>query len=183
MAKFYTGTGDDGTTGLLGEGRVEKYHPIPEAIGSLDEATAALGMARAVCQADLTAEILLTVQRDLYHMMAELAATPENALRFRKIDPQRVIWLEDTIDEISKVVDTPGEFILPGDTAAGAVMALARTIVRRAERCLAQLSQEGLVENIEVLRYLNRLSSLCFVLELLENQAQGKAKPTLAKNR
>jgi cob(I)alamin adenosyltransferase len=81
MSKFYTGTGDDGTTGLLGEGRVPKYHPIPEAVGVVDESTAALGLARSACQAEQSVKILLAVQRDLYHLMAELAATPENGWR------------------------------------------------------------------------------------------------------
>lgn len=183
MAKFYTGTGDDGTTGLLGEGRVPKQHPIPETVGTVDEATAALGMARAACQAEQSAEILLAVQRDLYHLMAELAATPENAQRFRKIDCGRVGWLEKQIDELEKVVEMPREFIVPGDSLAGAALALARTVVRRAERRVAQLIHDGMAENVELLRYLNRLSSLCFVLELLENQAQGKQKLTLAKGK
>ena len=183
MSNFYTGTGDDGTTGLLGEGRVPKQHPIPETVGTVDEATAALGLARASCQAQQSAAIVLTVQRDLYHLMAELAATPENASRFRKIDSGRVGWLEKQIDELGKLVEMPREFIVPGDSLAGAALALARTVVRRAERRVAQLIHEGMVENVELLRYLNRLSSLCFVLELLENQVQGAQKPTLAKGK
>ena len=181
MTKFYTGTGDSGYTGLLGEGRVPKHHPIPEAVGTVDEATAACGMARASCRAAQSAEILLAVQRDLYHLMAELAATPENAARFRKIDAGRVAWLETQTDALGEVVELPREFIVPGDSPAGAALALARTIVRRAERRVAQLVHEHMLENQELLRYLNRLSSLCFVLELLENQAVGKETPTLAK--
>jgi cob(I)alamin adenosyltransferase len=77
-------------TGLLGEGRLPKYAPRLEAVGALDEASAALGMARSVCLEPGNAAILLTVQRDLYDLMAETAATPENAARFRKIDAGRV---------------------------------------------------------------------------------------------
>jgi cob(I)alamin adenosyltransferase len=182
MTKFYTKSGDDGYTGLLGEGRVPKYDPRTEAVGSLDEATAALGMARAVCKAVQTAPILLTIQRDLYHLMAEISATPENAARFRKITPERVSWLEEQTDQISTLVTLPNEFIVPGDTPEGAALALARTMIRRAERRVAYLLHQGLVENPELLRYLNRLSSLCFVLELLENQVAGKSDPTLAKS-
>jgi cob(I)alamin adenosyltransferase len=76
----------------------------------------------------------------------------------------------------------PKEFIIPGDTQAGAALDLARTIVRRAERLVAQLLHNLEIENSELLRYLNRLSSLCFVLELFENQAGGKDQPTLAKD-
>lgn len=181
MSPFYTRTGDDGYTSLLGESRVPKYHPQPEAVGAIDEASAALGMARAICRAPETGGLLLSAQRDLYHLMAEVAATRETAARFRAIDAQHVQWLEEKTDEISAKVEIPGEFIVPGDSPAGAAVSMARTLVRRAERQIARLLHEGLIENRELLRYLNRLSSLCFVLELLENQAAGKAGPTLAK--
>jgi cob(I)alamin adenosyltransferase len=181
MTHFYTGKGDDGYTGLLGEGRVPKYHPRTEAVGALDEATAALGMARAISVSPETQEMIITIQQDLYGLMAEVAATGDNAARFRVIDAARVSWLEDVTDVISSKVEMPNEFILPGDTLAGASIGLSRTIVRRAERRVAELIHNGVIENIELLRYLNRLSSLCFVLELWENQLSGKASPTLAK--
>lgn len=181
MTKFYTQTGDDGYTGLLGEGRLAKHAPRMEAIGDLDEATSALGMARAMCQLPQTAELLLMIQRDLYQLMSEIAATPENAARFRKITAERVIWLEEWTDGISLQVSLPKDFILPGDSLPGASLALARTVVRRAERRVAGLLHQAEIENPQLLRYLNRLSSLCFVLELQENQATGKSLPTLAK--
>jgi len=181
MTKFYTQTGDDGYTGLLGEGRLPKNAPRMEAIGDLDEATAALGMARAACQHPQTAEIVMAIQRDLYNLMSEIAATPENAARFRKISTQQVIWLEEWTDTISLQVSLPKDFILPGDSLPGASLAMARTIVRRAERRVAGLLHLAEIENPQLLRYLNRLSSLCFVLELQENQAAGKSLPTLAK--
>jgi cob(I)alamin adenosyltransferase len=181
MASFYTRTGDDGYTGLLGESRVPKYHPVTEAVGAIDEATAALGIGRATCRGELTASLVLTVQRDLYHLMAELSATPENVARFRRIDASRVGWLEGQTDALSALVEMPKDFILPGDSLAGAAFALARTTVRRAERHVARLFHEHLIENPELLRYLNRLSSLCFVLELYESQAAGVSSPTLAR--
>lgn len=181
MTQFYTRTGDDGFTGLLGEGRVPKYHPRTETIGIIDEATSALGLARAVCLEQKHNEILLTAQRDLYSLMAEVAATPENATRFRIIDEKRVDWLETQTDSLSKNLEMPNEFIIPGDSHAGAALALSRTVVRRAERQVARLLHSGDIENPELLRYLNRLSSLCFVLELRENQAAGASTPTLAK--
>jgi len=181
MTQFYTRTGDDGFTGLLGEGRVPKYHPRPETVGIIDEATSALGLARAVCLVQKHKEILLTAQRDLYNLMAEVAATPENAARFRIIDEKRVDWLEKQTDSISENLEMPDEFIIPGDSHAGAALALSRTVVRRAERQVARLLHSGDIENPEILRYLNRLSSLCFVLELRENQAAGASTPTLAK--
>ena len=171
---FYTAKGDDGTTGLLGEGRVPKYHARMEALGALDEASAALGLARTQVQAAETAPILIEVQRDLYKFMAEVAATPANAERFRAIDKARVRWLEEQTEAISGRVQVPKEFILPGDTPGGAALSLARAIVRRAERRVVVLFDEGEVTNPDLQRYLNRLSSLCFVLELLENQSAGR---------
>ena len=183
MTRFYTRSGDDGTTGLLGEGRVPKYHPRVEAIGSIDEASAAIGAARAICRSQGTNALLQTVQRDLYNLMGEVAATKEHANRFRSIDSGRVEWLEVQTDQISAQFDFPKGFILPGDTPASGLLALARTIVRRAERRIAQLLHEGELENPELERYLNRLSSLCFALELLENQAAGHDKPSMAEDK
>jgi len=177
---LYTRTGDDGTTGLLGEDRVTKDHPRIEALGALDEASAALGLARATCQAPQTPPILRAVQRDLYKLMAEVAATPENAGKFKSIDAGRVKWLEEQADAVHKLVSMPKEFILPGDTYSGAALSLARAIVRRAERRVTELFTLEQLSNPEMLRYMNRLSSLCFVLELLENQTAGRAT-SLAK--
>ena len=181
MPSYYSRAGDDGYTGLIGEGRVPKYDPRPEAIGTIDESTAAIGLARAQCQAPESYDLLVKVQRDLYGLMAEVAATPENVAKFHSIDEKSVHWLEDQTDALAKIVDLPREFILPGDTYAGAALDLARTIVRRAERRIADLLHRGVIANPELLRYLNRLSSLLFVMELRENQAAGKIKPTLAK--
>jgi len=181
MSPFYTRKGDDGYTGLLGKGRVPKYHPRTETIGAVDEATAALGIARAACHSSQNADLLLAVQRDLYLLMAEIAASPENAERYREIDAEKIAWLEAQTDALSSHVALPQEFIVPGDSPAGAALDLARTVVRRAERRVAQLLHEGSIENPQLLRYLNRLSSLCFVLELSENVLAGKDSPSLVK--
>jgi cob(I)alamin adenosyltransferase len=177
---LYTRTGDDGTTGLLGEDRVSKDHPRIEALGALDEASAALGLARASCLAPQTPPILREAQRDLYKLMAEVAATPENADKFQGIDAARVTWLEEQADAINKLVSLPKAFILPGDTPSGAALSLARAVIRRAERRVTELFKLEELGNPELLRYINRLSSLCFVLELLENQTAGKST-SLAK--
>ncbi len=166
---WYTGTGDDGTTALLGNRRVPKYHPQPDAYGTVDEASAALGLARALATEPGIKDVILTVQRDLYLMMSELAATPEAAPQFRAIDAGRVQWLEGITDSLGSDTIVPREFVVPGDTPAGAALDLARTVVRRAERLVARLCDDGLCANSEILRYLNRLSSLCFVLARLED--------------
>jgi len=180
MSPLFTRTGDDGTTGLLGEGRLPKSHPRIETLGTLDEASAALGLARSLCKAEQTGPLLVEAQRDLYALMAEVAATPENAAQFRTLDSGRVQWLASQAEAISAVVPMPDEFILPGDSPGAAALSLARTIVRRAERRLAGLLETGEIENQVLLQYMNRLSSMCFVLELLENQAAG-IKTTLVK--
>lgn len=178
---FYTRGGDDGYTGLLGAGRIAKEDLRMEALGVVDEASAVLGVARAHALSREAPEILLQVQRDLYSLMAELAATPENSERFRGIDDQKVAWLEQQTDAIAAVTPMKREFIVPGDTVNGAYFDLTRVVVRRAERRVAALLHRGDVENPALLTYLNRLSSLCFVLELLENHAAGNTNITLAK--
>ena len=177
---FYTRKGDDGYTGLLGEGRVPKYHPRPEALGAVDEATSALGLARATCSAPPIAPLILAVQHDLYLLMAELAATAEQSEKFHSIDDDKVTWLEDQIESLGKLVSLPHEFIIPGDSAGSAALDLARTTTRRAERRVAELYHLKEIGNANLLNYLNRLSSLCFLLELLENQHTGHTT-TLAK--
>jgi cob(I)alamin adenosyltransferase len=180
MSPFYTQTGDEGKTGLLGEGRVAKFDLRIEALGALDEANAALGLARASANAPLIAPIILEVQHDLYKLMSEVGATPENAEKFRFIDSARVKWLEEQTDAITAEVEVPKEFIMPGENPSSAAMALARTIVRRAERRVVELQHAGGLKNPSVLAYLNRLSSLCFALELIETRQAGRL-PRLAE--
>jgi cob(I)alamin adenosyltransferase len=176
---FYTRKGDDGTTGILGEKRLPKYHLRIEALGTLDEANAALGLARASILDARSVPLLIETQRDLYRLMAEVAAAPENAGTFH-FEEDRVGWIEKETDQLSKTVEIPGEFILPGDSRGGAALSLARAIIRRAERRVAELFDAGEVTNPALQQYLNRLSSLLFVLELIENKTGGK-NTTLAK--
>jgi cob(I)alamin adenosyltransferase len=181
--KFYTTSGDDGTTSLLGEGRVKKYHPRPEAYGTVDEVQAALGMARASMQDREAAEIVLQTQRDLYHLMAELAATREAASKFRTINADRVRWLEEHTDHFGERLHLPREFTVSGDSQAGAALDLARTVVRRAERMVVRLYDDNLIENRDLIRYLNRLSALCFVLSRYEDALSGQSEVKLAKGK
>ncbi len=173
MNKFYTTKGDEGYTGLLGKERVAKYHPRIEAIGAIDEATAALGLARSQTCSPEIASILLSIQKDFYLLMGEIAAGKQNAKRFQSIDANKVAWLEEQIDRIGKQIQMPDDFIVPGNTPAGAAIAMARTIVRRSERLTAVLLHKEEIGNRELYRYLNRVSSLCFVLELFEYSVSG----------
>jgi len=180
MPTIYTRKGDDGTTGWLGEGRILKSHLLIETLGCLDEASASLGLARAYCQDLRVQELILAIQRDLYKMMAEVAASPENKERFRSLDTTRIYWLEEQVEIFTSITQVPKEFILPGETLCGAALSLARTIVRRSERRLTELQEKEETRNPILLQYLNRLSSLCFILELYENQSAGNPT-TIAK--
>lgn len=165
MARVTTKTGDEGYTSLLGSGRVPKYHRRPEAFGTVDEATSALGLARAHAEDPQVKQRIYALQKDLYLLMAELATPPENYEKVDfKIQAADVRRLEDLSDELKQQVEIGKEFIIPGESVTGAALDLARTIVRRGERQVARLYHEGDVTNPEVLRYLNRLSDLLFIL-------------------
>ena len=167
-AKITTKTGDTGLTGVLGPERLAKEDPRIEALGAVDEATSALGLARAWCDDPFVYDIVLHIQRDLYTLMAELATTTthKNAIGMR-ISGGDVAWLERTQEALQVRVEIPPRFILPGDTRAGATFDFARATVRRAERSVSRLFHAdgaGSPANSGVLRYLNRLSDLLFVL-------------------
>jgi cob(I)alamin adenosyltransferase len=180
MSPFYTRSGDDGKTGQLGKGRLSKNHPRIEVLGTIDEASASLGLSKSLCQASQAKTILVDVQRDLYLIMSEISASPDNSERFARLDVQRVQWLESNLDALSGLVHPLTDFILPGDSLSGAALDLSRAIVRRAERGVVELIDSGEIRNPVILQYLNRLSSLCFALELLEIQFAGH-DTTLAK--
>jgi cob(I)alamin adenosyltransferase len=165
MAKVTTGEGDTGYTGLLGEQRVPKYDPRPDTFGTVDEATSALGLARAAATNPQVKQIIFQVQHELYLLMGELATPPENYEKIGlRMTPEHVRRLEEVEESLKREVEIPNKFIIPGDTLDGAALDLARTIVRRAERMAVKLLHDGVIQNGEVVRYLNRLSDLIFIL-------------------
>lgn len=165
MAKVTTGMGDEGYTGLLGSERVAKYDPRPDTFGTVDEATSALGLARATIQDPKVKEIIFRIQNELYLLMGELATTPENYEKMGlRMTAEHVQWLEQVEESLKQEVEIPNKFIIPGDTLEGAALDLARTIIRRAERMAVKLLHDGVIQNSEVIRYLNRLSDLIFIL-------------------
>lgn len=165
MAKVTTGTGDTGYTGLLGDERVPKYDPRPDTFGTVDEATSALGLARAMTQHQPVKDIIYTIQQELYLLMGELATTPENYEKMGlRMTTEHVKRLEQVEEALKQEVEIPNKFIIPGDTPDGAALDLARTIIRRAERMTVKLLHDGVIQNTEVVRYLNRLSDLVFIL-------------------
>jgi cob(I)alamin adenosyltransferase len=131
--RVYTGKGDAGTTDLLG-GRVDKNDPRIEAIGALDEASSAIGFARASAATERTRAMLIEAQRDLYKIMAELAYTSEQWPARVEVGADRVAWLEGETDGLTAEVPPPRAFVIPGDSLPGAALDVARTVARRAER-------------------------------------------------
>lgn len=177
---FYTRRGDDGYTDMLGGPRVPKYDIRPEALGTLDEASATLGFARATAQRPETRQAIIHVQRDLYLLMADIATVEGRQAGKPRLTPQHVADLEGLIADLDPKVSIPKEFVATGDSLAGAAVDMARTIVRRAERVLTRLAHEEGLPSGDGITYLNRLSSLLFGLARFEDAAAG-AEPTIAK--
>ena len=180
--RLYTGKGDQGTTDLLG-GRVGKDDPRIEALGALDEATSSIGLGRAHAATDRARELLLAAQRDLYKIMAELAFTEELRPDSYAFAEERVRWLEEATDAVTAEVTLPRAFIVPGDSVPGAALDVARAVARRAERAVVRLDHAEQPVNPQIFRYLNRLSSLLFVLARWEERAAGAEEPTRAKGK
>jgi cob(I)alamin adenosyltransferase len=181
-SKSYTRSGDDGFTGLIGQQRVPKYDLHPEAYGEVDELQAALGLCRAALSDPRVREILLAIERDLYIIMAELATTEPGVRAQFHIDASRVAWLEALTDELGAELSPLSNFLLPGDTYEGALLNLARTVARRAERVVARLIHSGeQYRDSHALEYLNRLSSFLFVLMRFEERRTGGEHPSVAR--
>jgi cob(I)alamin adenosyltransferase len=178
VPRIYTKTGDDGTTGLLYGGRVPKDDVATEAYGTTDEAVAALGVARALADARMAEEIL-SLQRDLFVVGADLATNPNERGKLEGgvslVTEEMTTRLEGRIDELVAERSLPNAFIVPGANEVSASLDLARSVVRRAERNVVALEREGREVNPEVRRYLNRLSDLLFVLA---RRAAGEDEPT-----
>jgi cob(I)alamin adenosyltransferase len=164
--KVYTRKGDDGTTGLLFGGRVAKDSALPAAYGTVDEAQAMLGLARADTERDGELDrLLVRLERELWVAMAELATDPANRHKLTpgesRVTPEMVTALEATIDDLSARFDMPTEFVVPGQNRVAALLDVARTVVRRAERAALGVP---LPEDSAVVPYLNRLSDLVWTI-------------------
>jgi cob(I)alamin adenosyltransferase len=170
VTRIYTRKGDDGTTSLWYGGRVAKTDARTEAYGAIDEAGAALGVARSLCgsdDAELAADIL-RIQGELFVAGAELATAPEAAGRLEpgvsKVTPEMVERMEGDIDRYMSRVELPPKFVIPGGTELSARLDVARTAVRRAERRVTSMKQSGQLPDDTVLRYLNRASDLIYAM-------------------
>jgi len=185
-----TGRGDDGTTGLLfGGDRIPKDDVRTEAYGTLDEAVAALGLARAELELkrqldvlppalDEIATLILRIQRELFVAGAELAANPAAWDRLRdgatKVSAAMVAGIDAVLADYEARIAFPNEFVVPGETRTSAALELARTILRRAERHAVTLERADLVPGAHLLPYLNRLADLLWVLARAAEQAEAR---------
>lgn len=181
--RIYTRTGDDGTTGLLYGGRVRKDDARTDLYGTVDEAVSCLGLARAAGLVARVEAIVVRLQRSLFVLGAQLATAPGNQAKLTdgvsRITPSMTEEAEADIDELVSTHPLPANFVLPGAALGAAGLDLARTTLRRAERKAVGMRAEGVIEDPEILRYLNRASDLLFVLARYEESERGtRAEPS-----
>ncbi|HEX8301747.1 cob(I)yrinic acid a,c-diamide adenosyltransferase [Sphingomonas sp.] len=157
LNKIYTRTGDDGTTGLVDGSRIAKSDPLMAAIGDVDEANSAIGVARSALGPGSFSQMLARIQNDLFDLGADLA-TPVSIEGGLRIVPGQVDWLEERIDHLNAALESLTSFVLPAGEAGAAALHLARAITRRAERSAVAAGAA-----LQPLTYLNRLSDLLFV--------------------
>jgi cob(I)alamin adenosyltransferase len=182
-----TGRGDDGTTGLLYGGRIDKDDPRTEAYGTVDEAVAALGLARVeLSAAGLTdlADSVLRWQRELFVVGAELATNPDARERLQdgvtRVDEEMLSGVEAELARWETQMQMPREFIVPGETRASAALEVARSVLRRAERRVIALDRAVELGSGWVVPYINRLADLIWVLARAAEQAEHRP-PTPAR--
>lgn len=175
--KIYTKTGDTGDTGLYGGRRISKDAKRVEASGTIDELNACIGLAESQIEDEETCSILGDIQNDLFDLGADLATPREHPkAEGLRITSDLTVTLEQLIDRFQEILPPMTHFILPGGTKGAAALHLARTVCRRGERCVVSLAKTESV-NPEILRYLNRLSDLLFVLARLVNHRCGIPEP------
>lgn len=179
--KIYTRTGDEGGTALFGGGRVDKDHPRVEAYGDVDELNAAIGLARSIQTLPRIDEVLVPIQRDLFAIGALLATPDHDKMREQlakaRVDEERIAELELAIDQCESELEPLRSFIVPGGTAKGAALHVARTVCRRAERRVVHLAHDVTLPSLVVI-YLNRLSDLLFMLARVANKRGGAGEVT-----
>ncbi|MEI6417780.1 MAG: cob(I)yrinic acid a,c-diamide adenosyltransferase [Sphingomonadales bacterium] len=171
LNKIYTRTGDDGTSGLVDGSRRPKTDARFAAMGAVDEANAAIGLAR-LSASPATIATLARIQNDLFDLGADIA-TPGDMAGALRIVPAQVAWLENAIDAANENLAPLTSFILPAGAPAATHLHMARTITRRAERDAVAMGEAGEALGAPALAYLNRLSDLLFVLARVENAGPG----------
>lgn len=172
-----TKRGDQGYTSLLTGERVPKHHLATEAVGVVDEANPQLGLARSSCREKRIKRILLQVQKHLFVVGAELSSVGKPSRALKKVIGQReLLWLEYLVGEYEQALDLPPGFIAFGQEESSAQLDVARTSVRKAERMASEMNSEGMIKNPYLLKYLNRLSDLVFLLASFEEKEQSERR-------
>lgn len=172
-----TKKGDQGYTSLLTGERVPKHHLATEAVGVVDEANSQLGLARASCRERRIKRILLQVQRHLFVVGAELSSVGEPSRALKKVIGRRELqWLDYLVEEYEQALDLPPGFVAFGQEESSAQLDVARTSVRKAERLASKMNSEGMIQNPYLLKYLNRLSDLVFLLASFEEREQSERR-------
>jgi len=172
LTRIYTRTGDDGTTGLVGGSRSPKDSPVIETGGDIDELSALIGVARSLSLPDGVDTILHEIQERLLIIGVAVATPVEANTRVPEIREEDVLKLEKEIDALQMQLPPLDRFILPGGSPAGAQLHLARTVARRVERRCIALSRVCAVAP-ELIRWINRLSDLLFMLARFVNNKQS----------
>ena len=164
-ARVTTRTGDGGETSLFGKGRVRKTDPRVVALGDLDEAQSAIGVARSLAPRSSLGRELLELQRALYLAMSEVATPRDDLARLpARLDAGATLRLDRVLESVRRSVRIAGSFVVPGETRIAAAVDYARTVVRRAERSVVACVDAGLIAAEPILPWLNRASDALFVL-------------------
>jgi len=171
LSRIVTRTGDTGTTGLADGSRVAKHHPAIEALGEVDELNSSIGLLLAEPLDDASRALLTTVQNDLFDLGGQLAL-PD----YPQVSDAHIEALEAAVEQLNAHLPPLKEFILPGGTRPAALAQLSRAICRRAERSLTRLNEHSPLDP-NLLRYLNRLSDLLFILGRDLNRQAGVDTP------
>ncbi len=183
--RIYTGIGDKGKTGLLSGERVSKDHPRVEAYGTVDELITSLGVAK-IYSSERIAKHIHAIQQILFYIAAELATDSDTLqdddpiLNLRRVNKDDVIGLERIADVLVEELPLLKNFVIPGGTKGSAFLHVARTVCRRAERRVISLSTEAQV-NPEIVRFVNRLSDLLFVMARYENRESGEGDTLISR--
>lgn len=172
--KIYTKQGDEGQTGLLYGGRISKSDLRTEAYGTTDEAISCLGLARSLSKESALKSITKRIQKEMFTVGAELATKrseyPYLLKHFNVVTEKMTLRVEADIDSLEKQITLPRSFIIPGASKASSAFDIARSTIRRAERRVVEMNTQNLIENQELLKYLNRVSDLVFIMARYEDR-------------